>query len=74
MIKKCVLAVTGEESKEAYGTDQPCGGLEAGIKGGIHVTRLFWKNHSEEDDWGFLLIDTCNELEKKNRTVTLLEV
>ena len=31
MLAKCVLAVTGEEAKEACGTEQLCGGLEAGI-------------------------------------------
>ena len=37
MLAKCVLVVTGAEAKEAYGTEQLCGGLEAGIEGCVHV-------------------------------------
>ena len=37
---KCVLVVTGAEAKEACGTEYLCGGLEAGIEGGIHLDRL----------------------------------
>ena len=31
---ECVLVVTGVEAKEAFGTEQLCGGLKAGIEGG----------------------------------------
>ena len=33
------------------------GGVEAGIEGTIHAARLQWAQHSDEEDWGFLLID-----------------
>ena len=36
---KCVLVLTGAEAKEACGTEQLCGGLEAGIEGG---TQSMW--------------------------------
>ena len=42
MLSKCVLAVTGAEAEEACGTEQLCGGLEAGIIGGIHAVRILW--------------------------------
>ena len=47
MLAKCVLAVTGEEAKGACRTEQPCGGLEAGIEGGVHAVRILWKNHTQ---------------------------
>ena len=42
MLDKCVLVLTRAEAKEACSTEQLCGGLEAGIEGGIHVVRLLW--------------------------------
>ena len=35
-----VLAVTGADAKEAFGTEKFCGGLEAESEEGIHVVRL----------------------------------
>ena len=40
MLARCVLVVTGAEAKEACMTEQLCGGLQAGIEGGIHAVRL----------------------------------
>ena len=74
MLAKYVLMVTGAEAKEACGAEQLCRGLEAGIEGGIHAVRLLWKNHAQEEDWGFLLIDTRNPFNEKNRTSMLWEV
>jgi hypothetical protein len=54
---KCVLLVAGGKVKEACGVDQLCAGLEAGIKGGIHAMRLLRQTHTEEEEWGFLLVD-----------------
>ena len=45
ILAKCVLAVTGEEAKEACGTEQICGGFEAGNEGGVQAVRLLWKQH-----------------------------
>ena len=57
---KCLLQVTGQESKAACGTEQLAGGVEAGIDGAIHSMRLLWEQHSQEEEWGFLLIDVWN--------------
>ena len=56
------------EAKEACRTDQLCGGLEAGIEGGIHALRIVWQQNSQEEDWGFLLIDAHNAFNEENRT------
>ena len=41
-MENCVLAVAGAEAEEVYRTEPLCGGIEAGIEGGIHTTQLFW--------------------------------
>ena len=74
MLEKCVLVVTGEEATEACGTDKICGGLEAGIEGGIHVVRLLWQKQSQEEDWRFLLIDARNAFNEENRKAMLWAV
>ena len=60
MLVKCILVVMGVEAKGSCGTEQLCGGVEAGIEGGIHVVQLLWKQYSQEGDWVFLIIDVCN--------------
>ena len=57
LLEKCLLRVSGQESKAACGTEHLAGGVEAGIKGAIHAVRLQWVQHSHEGDWGFLLVD-----------------
>ena len=57
MLAKLVLDVTGAEFKEACGTEQLCGGIEAGIEGEIHKVRFLWQHPVQEEDWGFHLID-----------------
>ena len=37
LIAKCVLSVAKVEAQEASGIDQLCGGLQAGIEGGVHA-------------------------------------
>ena len=37
---KCLLQVTGQEAKAAYGTEQIPDGVEEGIEDGIHAMRL----------------------------------
>ena len=49
MLVKCVLAVMGEEVKEACGAEQLYGGLEAGVEGGICAVWPLWKQHSQEE-------------------------
>ena len=65
LMAKCVLKVAGQEAKEACGTDQLCGGMEADIEGGIHAMRLLWQQHVQEEDWGFFLIDVRNTFNGK---------
>ena len=48
--------------------------LESGIEGGIHVVRLLWHQHAQEDYSGFLLIYVRNAFNEENRTSMLLTV
>ena len=48
--------------------------MEAGIEGGLHAMRLLWAQHSQEEDWGFLLIYVWNAFNEKNRTAVLWAV
>ena len=59
-MEKCVLRVTGQEANAACGTEQLARGVEVGIEGGVHDMRLLWAQYSQEEDWGFLLIDARN--------------
>ena len=36
------------------------GVVEAGIEGGIHEMRVLWEEHSQEEDWGVILVDAWN--------------
>ena len=74
LLAKCLLRVSGQESKTACGTEQLAGGVEAGIEGAIHAARLQWAQHSQEEDWGFLLIDARNAFNEENRTAMLWAV
>ena len=57
---KSVLRGTGQEAKAACGIEQLAGDIEARREGGIHAMRLLWAHNSQEEDWGFLLIDARN--------------
>ena len=71
---KCLLRVTGQEAKAACRTEQLAGGVKYGIEGGIHKVRLLWQQHSQEEDWGFLLIDARNALNEDNHIEMLWNV
>ena len=45
-----------------------------GIEGGIHTVKLLWKQHAQEEDWGFLVIDVRNAFNEENRTSMLCAV
>jgi hypothetical protein len=60
--------LAGEEAKEACGIVQLCAGLEAGIKGGIHMITKLWQQMKEDNDWGFLLIDVSDAFSEMNWT------
>ena len=62
------------ESKAAYETDQMVGWVEAGIEWGMHYMRLLWAQHSQEEYWGFLLIDARNSFNEENQTAMLWAV
>ena len=71
---KCILDVSGSDTKEACRTDQIFSGLEAFINVGIRGMRLMWEQCSQEEYWGFILIDMHNAFNKDNRTTMLWEV
>ena len=71
---KCLFQVTGNEAKEACGIEQLASVMEAGIEGGIHAIQMIWHQHSQEEDWGFLLIDVCNTFNEENWTAMLWAV
>ena len=54
--------------------EQLCGGMDAGIKRGIHVMHLLWAQNAQEDDWVLLLIDACNTSKEENQTAMLWDV
>ena len=58
---KCVLRVTRQEAKVACGKYQLAGIIKAVREGVIHDMRLLWSHHSQEEDWGFLLIDSTEQ-------------
>ena len=72
MMAKCLLRVAGPEAKAACGTNQLVGQVEAGIESAIHVMRVLWDEHNQEEDWGFLLIDARNAFNEENRAITVL--
>ena len=48
--------------------------MEAGIEGEIHAASLQWAQHSQEEEWGFSLIDARNAFNEENRTAMLWAV
>ena len=54
LLAKCLLRVSGQESKAACGTEQLADRVEAGIEGEIHAARRQWAQHSQEEDWAML--------------------
>ena len=54
LLAKCLLQVSGQETKAACGTEQLAGGVEAGIEGVIHAARLQWAQNSHEEDFSSL--------------------
>ena len=74
LMPKCVLWATGGKSKATCGKEQLAGGAEAGIEGVIHDIHLLYTQNSQEEDWGFLLIDTRNALNEENRMAMLWDV
>ena len=42
LLANCLLWLTGQEEKAAYGTDQLEGGMEEGIEGAIYSISLLW--------------------------------
>ena len=47
--------------------DQLCSGLESGTEGATHAAKILWQQHSQEEEWGFLLVDAKNAFNKSRR-------
>ena len=67
LLAKCVIAIAGREAKVACGTAQLCAGLEAGIEGAAHAIDTLWRQHEDDEEWGFLLVDARNAFNEGNR-------
>lgn len=75
LLAKCVLLVAGEEATASCGVHQLCGGLEAGIEGGIHAMCCQWGEvKDEESPWGALLVDAKNAFNEVHRTSLMWHV
>ena len=61
-----MLLATKHEATEACGTHNLCGGLEAGIEGGIHSAKQTWEQMNAEEDVGFTLVDARNAFNEIN--------
>ena len=48
IMAKRMINVAGKEEKEACGKEQLCGGMEAGIEGGINTISLLWAKNSQD--------------------------
>ena len=57
--------------QEACGIDHLCGGMQAGIEGGVHAMHSIWETHKMEEEWGFLLFDTRTAFDEIYRTVMM---
>ena len=68
---KICMAVCANEATDACGNLNLCGGLGAGIEGGVHVAKQIWKQHKDEEEYGFTLVDARNAFNKLNRTAML---
>ena len=72
--EKFVLVMAVPEAKDACRAEQLCSVPEVGIEGVIHAMRLLCQKHLLEEDWGFLIIDAHNALNKQDRTTMMWEV
>ena len=67
MMGKIVIHLTSGEAARSCKENQLCAGLSAGIEGGIHSAVDLLKEHYEEEEWGFLLVDASNAFNSVNR-------
>ena len=65
---KIIAKVTADEVQQACGVDNLCGGIKAGIEGGVHTVREMFL---EEDVQGALLVDASNAFNSLAREATL---
>ena len=73
-IAKVVMAVAGPSATEAAGAANLAAGLPAGIEGAIHAAHQAWDAHSDDDNFGFLLIDARNAFNELDRNMMLYVV
>ena len=74
ILAKCVLKVDGANAKDACGNTQMCANLEAGIEGAVHAAQALFAKKEDQEEWGFLLIDTANTFNASNHIACLWTV
>ena len=62
------LDVLELEVNKACRTEQMCRGVGSGIKVGIQVMWLLWKQHTQKEYWGFLLFNSHQSFNEENQT------
>ena len=70
----CILKVSVQEAKETCRTYQLCVGMEEGIEGVIHTIIFLWQKHSQEEYWGFLILNTQKLFNEENQMEILRAV
>lgn len=74
-VTKCIISLTRTEVQEACGTDQLCGGTEAGIEGLVHAVTTEWELASDQEEReGFILDDARNAFNVLDRNHMLWNV
>ena len=66
--------MVGVDAKYTYRAEQLFRDLEAEIKGRVHMMRLMWQRHSQDEDCRFILIDAHNAFNEENRAAIMWAV
>ena len=70
IIGKAICLVTGPDIEDVCGADQLCAGVQAGIKGAVHVINDLSQERCD-DEWGVLMMDASNTFNNINRMAVL---
>ena len=66
LFAKIVIKVTGPEVTMKCQDDHMCDGLKTGIDCAIHGVQAPWNKNSSKEEWGILLLDAKNAINKTN--------